>query len=98
MSRYGFDVSIPIYSLHGGINDNSRPWQEETLLRQRRWLLLSSQLHYHPKFHHGLTRLASDNRVLILQRCSSNTDHKEYYQRCSRNQSISYPTILQVKL
>ncbi|EDV25977.1 uncharacterized protein TRIADDRAFT_24279 [Trichoplax adhaerens] len=97
--RYGFDISIPIYSLHQDDDYHQRSQDENyhnnISHHHRPWLLLSSQLHYDRKFDNRLMNLANDNRILILQRCSVNSSHKAYYQRCSHKQSISYPTILQ---
>ncbi|CAG9787642.1 unnamed protein product [Diatraea saccharalis] len=88
--RYGFDVSIPVYSNIAEKIDNSQP-------KQKTYMVISTQLNIPQNYLEQLQNIASSsNDLLLLDRCKSNSGGVDYTKRCeyTTGRMFNYPEIL----
>jgi glucuronyl/N-acetylglucosaminyl transferase EXT2 len=88
--RYGFDVSIPVYSHIAEKIDNSQP-------KQKNFMIISSQLNIPQDYLEHLQNIASSsNDLLLLDLCKTESGHIDYTKRCeySTGRIFNYPEIL----
>lgn len=87
--RYGFDVSIPIFSEIATHINSSQP-------KQKNYLIISSQLNVPADYLAELQKIASSsNDLLLLEKCGLTT-HADNSKRCqyNTNNMFNYPDVL----
>lgn len=86
--RYGFDVSIPVYSAVAEKIDNTQP-------AQKKYMIISTQLNIPHNYLEELQNIASSsNDLLLLDRCK--TDKMDHSKRCeyTTGRLFDYPNVL----
>lgn len=85
--RYGFDISLPLYSRLAQAIDETQP-------KQKNYMIISTQLNIPEDYLLQLQSIASSsNDLLLLDRCKEETD---YTKRCeyTTGKVFNYPDIL----
>ncbi|XP_052755267.1 exostosin-2 [Galleria mellonella] len=88
--RYGFDISIPVYSHTAEKIDSSQP-------DQKNYLIISTQLNIPKHYLEVLQNIASSsNDLLLLDKCKMDSDRIDYSKRCeyTTGRMFSYPDVL----
>lgn len=86
--RYGFDISIPVYSPTAAIIDSTQP-------EQKKYFIISTQLNIPQHYLEELQNIASSsNDLLLLGRCK--TENTDFSKRCeyTTGRVFEYPSIL----
>ncbi|CAB3254960.1 unnamed protein product [Arctia plantaginis] len=86
--RYGFDVSIPVYSPMAEKIDSTQP-------EEKKYLIISTQLNIPQHYLEELQNIASSsNDLLLLGRCK--TENTDFSKRCeyTTGRQFEYPNIL----
>ncbi|XP_045769898.1 exostosin-2 [Maniola jurtina] len=87
--RYGFDISLPLYSHLAQHIDNKQP-------DQKNYMIISAQLNIPDDYLAELQSIASSsNDLLLLDRCKMSSEI-DYKQRCeyTTGRIFSYPDVL----
>lgn len=88
--RRTFDVSLPVYNpLTADI-----VLQEKSYLEARPWLLVSAQTGLHQEYKDVLLKLDTSH-VLLVDKCSGESQHWDFLERCNGPTTYKYPHILQ---
>lgn len=88
--RYGFDISIPVYSPVAAKIDS---WQPE----EKKYLILSTQLNIQNDYLQTLQNIASSsNDLILLGRCKTQSGSIDHSKRCEykTGRVFSYPDVL----
>ncbi|KAJ2951258.1 hypothetical protein O0L34_g5659 [Tuta absoluta] len=88
--RYGFDISMPLYSSIASRIDNTQP-------EQKNFLIISSQLNIPPDYLAELQNIASSsNDLLLLDKCKMEDGSVHHLKRCeyTTGRIFDYPDIL----
>ncbi|KAL0880397.1 hypothetical protein ABMA27_002833 [Loxostege sticticalis] len=88
--RYGFDISIPVYSHIAEKIDSSQP-------KQKNYMIISTQLNIPQDSLEVLQNIASSsNDLLLLDRCKTYSGGIDYTKRCeyTTGRIFDYPEIL----
>ncbi|KAG6440777.1 exostosin-2 [Manduca sexta] len=87
--RYGFDVSIPVYSRVAENIDSTQP-------KQKNYLIISAQLNIPTNYLEDLQSIASSsNDLLLLDKCKDDV-RTDYSKRCeyTTGREFKYPDVL----
>ncbi|XP_028035588.1 exostosin-2 [Bombyx mandarina] len=87
--RYGFDISVPVYSQIAENIDNTQP-------KKKNYLIISAQLNIPENYLEDLQSTASSsNDLLLLDECKTG-DVLDYTKRCeyTTGREFNYPDIL----
>ncbi|RVE45912.1 hypothetical protein evm_009446 [Chilo suppressalis] len=88
--RYGFDVSIPVYSHIAEKIESSQP-------KQKNYMIISTQLNIPQNYLEQLQNIASSsNDLLLLDQCKSESSGIDYTKRCeyTTGRIFNYPEIM----
>lgn len=88
--RYGFDISLPVYSSTAEKIDSSQP-------KEKNYLIISTQLNIPHNYLEDLQNIASSsNDLLLLDKCKTDSYRIDYSKRCeyTTGRMFNYPDIL----
>lgn len=86
--RYGFDISIPLYSEIATHINNTQP-------SQKTYLIVSAQLNIPYDYLSELQKIASSsNDLLLLEKCDTNNDIETKRCQYKSSNEFNYPDVL----
>ncbi|XP_072932904.1 exostosin-2 [Epargyreus clarus] len=88
--RYGFDISLPLYSQLAERIDSTQP-------KQKNYMIISTQLNIPMDYLAELQSIASSsNDLLLLDSCKTQSDRIDHTKRCeyTTGKMFEYPDIL----
>ncbi|KAI8421961.1 hypothetical protein MSG28_009868, partial [Choristoneura fumiferana] len=88
--RYGFDISIPVYSPIAAKIDSSQP-------EEKKYLILSTQQNIQNDYLQTLQNIASSsNDLILLGRCKTQSGNIDHSKRCEykTGRIFNYPDVL----
>ncbi|KAL4709682.1 hypothetical protein ACJJTC_007413 [Scirpophaga incertulas] len=88
--RYGFDISIPVYSHIAERIDSIQP-------KQKNFMIISTQVNIPENYLEQLQNIASSSiDLLLLDKCKSPTGVVDYMKRCeyTTGRMFNYPEVL----